>query len=641
MLARRHHRSGLWRSGEDRYARLAAEVDVVHHLAAIYDLAVPGDGRPPGQRRGHRQRARLLPGRRAPRAGSTTSAPPTSPATAPASSTSTSSTAARASRTTTSRPSSRPRSGSAAPLDRIPTTIFRPAIVVGDSRTGETQKFDGPYYALRVHLARPQRSGMPVANIGRGATPFNVVPVDFIVDSMVELGALGGRDRRDRPPLRPRAAQLGREMFELLTELYGAKRASYRVPPRRRRRGAAPRPGARFLRRHPGGVDPLPQPPGPLRHPPRRRAPGRLGAALPALLRVRAGDGRPTSASTSSTPRWRPPRRRGNRRPGRGVRTRSAQGAHRAMSEIKPQRYKDERPPEILDEFHESLAQPRPDLRLRDRPARHHADLAEHLPDPADRGRQRPRERPGDPRRQPLLELRPLPRRRLAAAEDPLHGEVADVPPEPDPRPDLQVRRRLPDPPRPRRRRGLRDRPRDPPERRLRDDLLRGRAVADRRPRRGRSRASARPRSRAASRSSRSRSTARRGSAAGSKLRFPKITIRYGEPISFPVVAERRPASSSSSARGRSSPTSGEMYEELERDGRDAVIKRVREGAARAELLVELLRPSSSAPGRARAGSPPADRCARTAGARAASAARGACRPAAAAPRRPRAASSV
>ena len=37
-------------------------------------------------------------------------------------------------------------------LDRVPTTIYRPAIVVGDSRTGETQKFDGPYYLLRTTL---------------------------------------------------------------------------------------------------------------------------------------------------------------------------------------------------------------------------------------------------------------------------------------------------------------------------------------------------------------------------------------------------------------------------------------------------------------------------------------------------------
>ncbi len=55
-----------------------------------------------------------------------------------------------ASRTTTSRRSSPPRSSCATSMDEVPTTIYRPAIVVGDSRTGETQKFDGPYYLLRT-----------------------------------------------------------------------------------------------------------------------------------------------------------------------------------------------------------------------------------------------------------------------------------------------------------------------------------------------------------------------------------------------------------------------------------------------------------------------------------------------------------
>lgn len=115
-------------------------------------------------------------------------------------------------------------------IDEIPTTILRPAIVVGDSRSGETQKFDGPYYALRFIAATAARN-MPVANIGRGATPFNVVPVDFIVAAMVELGrapaAVGATVHLcDPDPLS------SAEMFALLTELYPARRASWRVPPR-------------------------------------------------------------------------------------------------------------------------------------------------------------------------------------------------------------------------------------------------------------------------------------------------------------------------------------------------------------------------------------------------------------------------
>jgi len=115
-------------------------------------------------------------------------------------------------------------------IDRIPTTIYRPAIVVGDSRTGETQKFDGPYYVLRF-IAASRNRGMPIANIGRGATPFNVVPVDFIVDSMVALGdaeeAIGETVHLcDPDPLS------SAEMVRTLADLYAHRKPAYRIPPR-------------------------------------------------------------------------------------------------------------------------------------------------------------------------------------------------------------------------------------------------------------------------------------------------------------------------------------------------------------------------------------------------------------------------
>jgi thioester reductase-like protein len=68
----------------------------------------------------------------------------------------------------------------------VPTTIYRPAIVVGDSHTGETQKFDGPYYLLRSIKKKYGAS----LQIGRGDAAFNVVPVDFVVDAI----AAGARD---------------------------------------------------------------------------------------------------------------------------------------------------------------------------------------------------------------------------------------------------------------------------------------------------------------------------------------------------------------------------------------------------------------------------------------------------------------
>ncbi len=68
-------------------------------------------------------------------------------------------------------------------MDRIPTTIYRPAIVVGDSRTGETQKFDGPYYMLRT-VSRAMRMKSPIPQFGKAGAPFNVVPVDFVLDAL-------------------------------------------------------------------------------------------------------------------------------------------------------------------------------------------------------------------------------------------------------------------------------------------------------------------------------------------------------------------------------------------------------------------------------------------------------------------------
>jgi thioester reductase-like protein len=74
--------------------------------------------------------------------------------------------------------------------DGLPATIYRPAIVVGDSRTGATQKYDGPYFAIRWLLRQPSIAVMPV--VGKpAATRVNLVPRDFIVDAISYLSDLG------------------------------------------------------------------------------------------------------------------------------------------------------------------------------------------------------------------------------------------------------------------------------------------------------------------------------------------------------------------------------------------------------------------------------------------------------------------
>lgn len=68
---------------------------------------------------------------------------------------------------------------------RLPVTIYRPSVVCGDSRTGETAKYDGIYYLIRYLLKWPQ--ALSLANIGNRAVRLNIVPVDFVVEAMAAL----------------------------------------------------------------------------------------------------------------------------------------------------------------------------------------------------------------------------------------------------------------------------------------------------------------------------------------------------------------------------------------------------------------------------------------------------------------------
>jgi nucleoside-diphosphate-sugar epimerase len=67
----------------------------------------------------------------------------------------------------------------------LPITIHRPAVVCGDSNTGETAKYDGIYYL--IHYLRKWPSVLKLFNIGNREVSLNLVPVDFVVDGMAAL----------------------------------------------------------------------------------------------------------------------------------------------------------------------------------------------------------------------------------------------------------------------------------------------------------------------------------------------------------------------------------------------------------------------------------------------------------------------
>jgi thioester reductase-like protein/short-subunit dehydrogenase involved in D-alanine esterification of teichoic acids len=71
--------------------------------------------------------------------------------------------------------------------------VYRPAVVVGDSRTGEMDKIDGPYYffGLLAKLAvLPKFTPMVLPDTGRT----NIVPVDYVVEAVVQIMHADGRD---------------------------------------------------------------------------------------------------------------------------------------------------------------------------------------------------------------------------------------------------------------------------------------------------------------------------------------------------------------------------------------------------------------------------------------------------------------
>jgi nucleoside-diphosphate-sugar epimerase len=68
---------------------------------------------------------------------------------------------------------------------QLPVTIHRPAVVCGDSRTGETAKYDGIYYL--INYLRKQPSLLSLVNIGNQKVTLNLVPVDFVVEAMAAI----------------------------------------------------------------------------------------------------------------------------------------------------------------------------------------------------------------------------------------------------------------------------------------------------------------------------------------------------------------------------------------------------------------------------------------------------------------------
>jgi thioester reductase-like protein len=112
--------------------------------------------------------------------------------------------------------------------DGLPAIIIRPAGVMGDSRTGETDKFDNIYLTFGIlHLLGRLR--LPPLYLGEGKVRPNFVPIDYLVDAVTAITrnpAAVGRCFHVVDPDPPTS----REMFDVIYELTAGRKPSITVP---------------------------------------------------------------------------------------------------------------------------------------------------------------------------------------------------------------------------------------------------------------------------------------------------------------------------------------------------------------------------------------------------------------------------
>jgi NAD(P)-dependent dehydrogenase (short-subunit alcohol dehydrogenase family) len=109
-----------------------------------------------------------------------------------------------------------------------PWRVFRPGIVVGDSRTGEIDKVDGPYYAFKLlqQARRVLPTWLPAVGVEGGE--INIVPVDYVADAIDCIAHKPGLDGQAFSLTDPNPKTAG-EMLNLFARAADAPQAALRL----------------------------------------------------------------------------------------------------------------------------------------------------------------------------------------------------------------------------------------------------------------------------------------------------------------------------------------------------------------------------------------------------------------------------
>ena len=129
-------------------------------------------------------------------------------------------------------------------LDGVRFRIYRPGAVVGDSKTGEMDRVDGPYFMFKP-IQRARRA-IPawIPLLGPSGAGMNIVPVDFVADAIDHLAHSEGLDGKTFHVVDPDPPDMAGTIDAFLKAADGP-RMRFRLP---RRRSKALSAGLEMLR---------------------------------------------------------------------------------------------------------------------------------------------------------------------------------------------------------------------------------------------------------------------------------------------------------------------------------------------------------------------------------------------------------
>jgi thioester reductase-like protein len=113
---------------------------------------------------------------------------------------------------------------------RVPWRIYRPGMVVGDSRSGAMDRIDGPYYLFKMIQRLRDRVPRWVPLIGLEGGHANFVPVDFVSAAIAHLAHVPDQDGRCFHLTDPRDRRVG-EVLNVFATAAHAPTMALRLEP--------------------------------------------------------------------------------------------------------------------------------------------------------------------------------------------------------------------------------------------------------------------------------------------------------------------------------------------------------------------------------------------------------------------------